>query len=338
MRVVDFEDGIALPNVPEVTDRQRLTWEKELLGLYVSGRPADKIRADLQLVKTVDVMEAKEAGAAMNSKPAVIAGEVVTLRKILTKKGDMMAIATVEDWHDSAGSLEVVLFPRTWDNYGEIVQEGSVLFFNGKLDTARGDLQMICEVIRQNWDTVAPEEVSYMPPPPEPPSWSFDDEPYDEETGEMASSFEPPPEPELVGAVAPATQGGAAAPTPVLEPQLAARVTISAPYIAPSWDDAGTEAEGDLLPEEMRSPPPSWLMIYFKRSEDADKDRRRLTRLHGILTSYPGRDRFTIVIEDRKHSYKMEFPNHTTSDCDDLRRDLVSVVGEGNVEIYDRPE
>ncbi|MBZ0288910.1 MAG: DNA polymerase III subunit alpha, partial [Anaerolineae bacterium] len=238
-----ISDKITLPDIPEVPDRERLNWEKELLGLYVSGRPADKIRADLALVNTVDILEAKEAGAAMNGKGAVIAGEVVSLRKIPTKQGQMMAVATVEDWHDTAAQTEVVLFPRTWDKFADLVNEGSVLFFSGKLDTQRGDLQMICEGVKTNWDTVAPEQTSYVPMKHEPPPWAFDPEPYDEETGELPP---PPdmPEPDYATAVAPATQGAAAVRTPSLEPQLVAPAMTPAATGAPAWAvDAVNEAD-----------------------------------------------------------------------------------------------
>jgi DNA polymerase-3 subunit alpha len=81
------------------------------------------------------------------------------------------------------------------------------------------------------------------------------------------------------------------------------------------------------------------MMIYFQRSEDAEKDRRRLRRLHGILTAYPGKDRFSIVLEDAKQSFKMEFPNDTTAYCDDLVSDLLTIVGDAqNIELFDRPE
>jgi DNA polymerase-3 subunit alpha len=337
-----ISDKIALPDIPEVPDRERLNWEKELLGLYVSGRPADKIREELKLVNTVDILEAKEAGATMNGKGAVVAGEVVSLRKIPTKQGQMMAVATIEDWHDSAAQTEVVLFPRTWDKFADMVHEGSVLFFNGKLDTTRGDLQLICEGVKTNWDTVAPEQTAYVPMQTEPPPWALDPEPYDEETGELPR---PPdmPEPDYVAAVAPATQGAAAMRTPSLEPQLVAPQVMAMQTSAPAWavestNDIDDPLDDDLLFDAPTAKPPRWLMIYFKRTDEPDKDRRRLTRLHGILTSYPGEDRFTIVIEDRKQTYKMEFPNHTTSDCEELRRDLLSVVGEGNIEVYDAPQ
>ncbi|MEO8611944.1 MAG: DNA polymerase III subunit alpha [Chloroflexota bacterium] len=336
-----ISDKITLPPIPEVPDRERLNWEKELLGLYVSGRPADKIRADLELVNTVEILEAKEAGAAMNGKGAVLAGEVVSLRKIPTKQGQMMGVATIEDWHDSAAQTEVVLFPKTWDKFSDLVHEGSVLFFSGKLDTTRGDLQLICEMVKTNWDTVAPEQTSYVPMRTEPPPWAIDPEPYDDETGEMPS---PPdmPEPDYVTAVAPATQGAAAVRTPSLEPQLVVPQVMAMQSSAPAWVVEGAPSnvldEDIYLPEAPVAKPPRWLMIYFKRTNEPDKDRRRLTRLHGILTSYPGEDRFTIVLEDGKQAYKMEFPNHTTSDCEELRRDLLSVVGEGNIEVFDAPQ
>ena len=170
-----MSDKISLPDISEVPDRERLSWEKELLGLYVSGRPADKIRDDLRLVNTVDILEAKEAGVAVNGKGAVIAGEVVTLRKIPTKNGQMMAVASVEDWHDSAASTEIVLFPRTWDKFADLVHEGSVLFFSGKLDTTRGDLQMICEYGEKQLGYSCARTIHrYVSMSVEPPPWAYD--------------------------------------------------------------------------------------------------------------------------------------------------------------------
>jgi hypothetical protein len=78
-------------------------------------------------------------------------------------------------------------------------------------------------------------------------------------------------------------------------------------------------------------------MVYYQRSGDDEKDRRRIRKLHGILTSYPGPDRFTIVVEGRKQSLTMEFPNHTTAFCEDLVRDLMSTVGEDNIRVFERP-
>jgi hypothetical protein len=82
-----------------------------------------------------------------------------------------------------------------------------------------------------------------------------------------------------------------------------------------------------------------WIIIYFRRSGDDDKDRRRLARLHGLLVSYPGNDRFSIIVEGQPKSQTLEYPNHTTGYCEDLVQDLLSVVeDEKNTEIFRRPD
>lgn len=274
----------------------------------------------------------------MNGKSISLAGEVTTLRKVVTKQGQMMGIAQVEDWHPSAESIEVVLFPRTWDKFGDLVDEGNVLVFGGKVDNSRGDVQIICETVTDKQNFVLPAESDYMPPSnPEPPLWM--DEPFDDDLDMPAPLIMPEPEPEAEAVVAPATQGAAAVRTPALEPQL-----VGAPARAEmsiNWMDAEEpDVTGlDLSAYETVSVSERWLMIYFQRSGDTEKDRRRLRRLHGILTKYPGKDRFSIVLEDQKQSFKMEFPNDTTAYCEDLMNDLLTIVGEStNIEVFDRPE
>lgn len=330
-------DKLVLPSPENIPDRTMLNWEKELLGLYVSGRPADKIRGMLQHAGTHEIVRLKDENGMVTAKEAKIAGEVVTIRKMVTKNGQVMAVAHVEDWQDSGGAIDVVLFPRTWDKFQDIVLQGSVLIFMGKVDASRGDLQIICENVSQNANVVMPEESSFGSPASssfEPPAW-LSDAPYDEETGEVMSSSAVP-EPEMAMMVAPATQGAAAIRTPSLEPQLAV-----ASRDVPNWSaglDLTADDEEEVIFDDEEKIPERWLMIYFHRSDDPDKDRRRLTRLHGILTSYPGQDRFTIVIEDKRQNFKMEFPNHTTSYCEDLERDLVSIIGEGNLAVFDSPK
>jgi DNA polymerase-3 subunit alpha len=336
------DDHLTLPEARPVAERDMLNWEKDLLGLYISGRPADKIRDLLQRANnTAEVALIKQEPKLWSGKSVALAGEVVTLRKLVTKNGQMMAVIHMEDWHDSAERMDVVLFPRTWEKYQAMVEQGNVVIVGGKVDTSRGDPQVICDTVLQQQTFLLPaEESSFVPPSTEPPAWATDDElPYDEETGELVTveaAVEPAPE----AVVAPATQGALAVRTPSIEPQLAPEPR-PAPLIT-DWAEADLPdlSDLDLSPfEDVPPQPERWIMIYFQRSDDAEKDRRRLRRLHGVLTEYPGKDRFSIVIEDNKQSYKMEFPNDTTSYCDDLVQDLLTVVGEiRNIEVFDRPQ
>jgi hypothetical protein len=211
----------------------------------------------------------------------------------------------------------------------------------GKADSRNRDPQIICETVNQDLSfvTKAPIEDSMTSEPAwlqdAPPPWlDEEDSPlYDEETGELPKSVSVP-EPEAVPAIAPATQGAAAVPIPVVEPQV---VADPVPNGEATWYGDDTITLTDEFDAAPGAAAERWLMVYYQRSGDDEKDRRRIRKLHGILTSYPGSDRFTIVIEGRKQSLTMEFPNHTTAYCDDLIRDLMTTVGEENIRIFERP-
>jgi hypothetical protein len=298
------------------------------------------------------IQELKDDPAAMHGKSAKIAGEVVSTRKIVTRDGKMMAVLQVEDWHDTAGSLEVVMFPRSWDKYGTDIEEGKILMFLGKFDASRNEPQIVCDKVVSDFSNFVPavdaptptandNSRSWVSAPDEPPPWvtgeaAQDDTPPDwavdnavpfppveaeAETGEPVKP-EPSLQPEPVDAVAPKTQEAAAVSAPVPDPQLDSR-DASKQERTPGPGDMG---EADY-----------WLMVHFLRSDDADKDRRRLKRVHGLLTQYPGRDRFTIVMESGERGMKLEFPSQRTSYSSELMRELESVVGADNVQVFRRP-
>jgi len=359
-----------LPDIVEVSDRAMLDWEKELLGLYVTSRPADKLINELAQAGTAEIFVLKEVGDAANGKQVRVAGEVTNLRVIPTKRGDMMGVIQLEDWHESASAMEVVLFPRTWMMYRDLIDTGKVLIFTGKVDTTRGDMQILGESVSTNFDVTMSsndfEQGYYIPAYLSVETTVVS---VDEETGDVAPSegivsvsmtnYAP---------VAPATQGGAAVPIPSIEPP---RVPMNAyaeshanggnshgngngnrnggnghaaPYehdysaSSGSYLDEG-EQWGAFTPpvDESEQAPQSqhWLKITFPRSGDSDKDRRRLLRVHGVLTSYPGKDRFSILLDGPQGIYEMEFPSHSTRYCDDLMRDLASIVGENNIKVLD---
>jgi hypothetical protein len=360
-----------LPQIDEYPERQMLRWEKELMGFYVTGRPVDKFRDALEHSHSATIQDVKQNPEYYNGKNIQISGEIIAMRKLFTRNGDAMAVFQIEDYHDSAASIEVVAFPRTWEKIQAMLdsqeltgfEEGEVIKIGGKFDVSRGDPQIICDRVTQNFDFMIAEDLASPingqmpdwadesiyetgankreePPlwigsdliavPPQidndkTPDWALEESPYDEETGEIAEP-EPTPEPELAEVIAPATQGGVAVMTPSIEPQLAP---------APQPDMPLPE---HLLTAAERAEQ-RWIIIYFGRSGDDDKDRRRLARLHGLLVSYPGNDRFSIIVEGQPKSQTLEYPNHTTGYCEDLVRDLLSVVeDEKNIEIFRRPD
>ncbi|MBZ0277926.1 MAG: DNA polymerase III subunit alpha, partial [Anaerolineae bacterium] len=268
-----------LPNVEEVSERDMLAWEKELLGFYVTGRPVDKYQDMLRYAQTTEISELLEGETIVSGRQVTLAGEITALRKMVTRGNEIMGIVTLEDWHASAGTMDIVLFPRTWLKFQDMIEEGQVIIAKGKVDTSRGDPQIIAESVMQNTDFVVPENTAFGYTDADIPPWVADQNYYDEETGEVAATSDPFAAPPPADEVAPATLGGVAVPIPAVEPQL---VSIPQPK-QPDGDPDWMNGEGESITE----PPPfqqvetyqeRWLMIYFQRSEDAEKDRRRLRR------------------------------------------------------------
>ena len=128
-------DRLELDEVEPATDSEKLKWEKEYLGIYVSAHPLDGLQKYFQK-KTIPLnqLEGKTV------KKAIKVGGIITnLRKITTKKGDMMAIIQIED---AFGRAEAIAFPK---NYSKVasVEEDQILIIDGILEKRMGDMQIV---------------------------------------------------------------------------------------------------------------------------------------------------------------------------------------------------
>jgi DNA polymerase-3 subunit alpha len=75
------------------------------------------------------------------------------------------------------------------------------------------------------------------------------------------------------------------------------------------------------------------LTIILRASNDRQRDVRRLKRIHGIVQSYPGRDKYSLLVFESGRRFLLEFPNETTGICSELIHSLVELVGEDNVTV-----
>ena len=122
---------------------QKLQWEKEALGMYVSDHPLRGLRKYMQ--RKVSLIGALKPS--MTQKELTIGGLVSNLRKITTKKGDTMLVFELEDL---SGKIPVVVFPKTYDEikgnefFGD---DAYFLLVKGKLDYRAGELQFISRSI-----------------------------------------------------------------------------------------------------------------------------------------------------------------------------------------------
>ena len=212
----------------EVRPRELLKWEKELLGVYVTGRPVDRHRHLLERQNLHKVSDLKLAGS---DKPEVvrIAGEVTALRRITTRNSDLMAILTVEDWHESAESIEVVLFPRTYENVirafeartsstdedapAPSLSEGEIVAIVGRYDEGRGDPQIIADSLTTDFKQLQIDDDEPEYQDESEPVWAHVDEDVVEAPAETHHAPPNTEAPDEIESTLPATPAPAVSPT-----------------------------------------------------------------------------------------------------------------------------
>jgi DNA-directed DNA polymerase III (polc) len=141
---------IKMPNVGEYPKELILSFEKEVLGFYISGHPLQEYQGLLEkytTAKTSDFYLDEETGhmhVADNSK-ATIGGMIVDKKIKYTKNDKIMAFLTVEDL---VGSIEVLVFPKDYERYSAKLVEDSKVLVQGKVSgEEERDGKLICEKI-----------------------------------------------------------------------------------------------------------------------------------------------------------------------------------------------
>lgn len=133
---------LRLPPAADASLGQKLTWEKELLGLYVSGHPLDQHKAKLQK-RSMTIGEMKQR--VLPGVTTVAAGMVEDVRVILTKGGDQMAFIKLMDESDT---IEAVVFPKSFTEYKNILKPEACIALKGRLSNRNGELSLVTEALK----------------------------------------------------------------------------------------------------------------------------------------------------------------------------------------------
>jgi DNA polymerase III subunit alpha len=136
------EDEIVLPYGGELDRREQLDWEKELLGLYISDHPMSPY---LPLLKRRITHFSNQLSEANDKDKVCVAGMVAKFRSHQTKDGKLMGFATLEDIQ---GTIELVLFPRTWQKFSLLLALDEVLIAEGRLDNQNSDPKVLVDILR----------------------------------------------------------------------------------------------------------------------------------------------------------------------------------------------
>ncbi len=130
-----------LPAVPPADRKQRLAWEKELIGLYLSEHPLASMARALAGAVTCPTTELSEE---MAGQTVTVGGFIASMRLIPTRKGDLMAAVELEDL---SGTVEVIVFPRAYQAFRDLLKEDTVVLVRGKVDARDEQPKILCESI-----------------------------------------------------------------------------------------------------------------------------------------------------------------------------------------------
>jgi len=147
---------IKYPNIKEFDKKYILAMEKEMTGIYLSGHPLEEYEETLKLqtntrISDIIVNESLEEGnleetsKIKDGDKVIIGGLISEVNKKITRNNDMMAFIKLEDMY---GDIEVIIFPKTFQNYKNIILEDNVVIITGRISIKEEEQpKILCESI-----------------------------------------------------------------------------------------------------------------------------------------------------------------------------------------------
>jgi DNA polymerase-3 subunit alpha len=130
-------------DVNEISRKQLLAWEKELIGVYISKHPLAYLNDLFKDLVTHPIAEITEE---LDKQKVVLAGTVKEARRITTKKGETMCVVQLED---AFGSINVTIFPRLYEETTDLWVEETVLIVRGEVQVRRDEAGILCNSAEQ---------------------------------------------------------------------------------------------------------------------------------------------------------------------------------------------
>ena len=134
---------LQLENAPEASQEAKLGWEKELIGLYISGHPLDQYQEKMRN-KSRDVNDIKQN--VVNEQTVVLGALIEEKKEIFTKKGDRMAFLKLGDY---TGSIEAVVFPSTYPAYRALLQPETCVAVKGKVSKRNDETSITVDKVKR---------------------------------------------------------------------------------------------------------------------------------------------------------------------------------------------
>lgn len=130
-------------DAPDMTPSEKIHYEKQLLGFYVSGHPLDDYKKAME--RCTPIYAINSQAAKYDGKMVSIGGTVARLKGMMTKKGQSMGYATIEDYNDA---MEAVIFPAVWEKARPILnQDDALVCVRGRIQANERDVHIMAEEV-----------------------------------------------------------------------------------------------------------------------------------------------------------------------------------------------
>jgi len=139
----------------DIPIREKLAWEKELMGVYLSEHPFSPFANKIDSGTLCGQIDAELAGQTVS-----VAGMVASVRYLFTKDGRPFASAVLEDLD---GRVEIMVWPKVYENSKELWQEGNILLVEGKVRLRDDRVQLNCDHVRHYQPEAAEAEAVVTP-------------------------------------------------------------------------------------------------------------------------------------------------------------------------------
>ena len=120
----------------EFSEKEKLSIEKEMLGMYISGHPLDKLKEEIKKLSNIDTIKMQDVKESEDGKQVKYAGIITSVKKKYTKKNTLMAFLTVEDLY---GTCEIIVFDSCYARSSSSIMEDNIVLVDGRLSVREDD-------------------------------------------------------------------------------------------------------------------------------------------------------------------------------------------------------
>jgi len=143
--IVAIMDRSVLDSLPEWSETRFLSYEKEMLGVYLTGHPLQRYSSVMKMYSNISVSELDDR---VREGTVVSVGGILTdIKRTNTKKGERMGWGDLEDL---TGRVRVLFYPRVYESFGSLIRKSSIVFVKGRLEKRDGITIVADEVANLN--------------------------------------------------------------------------------------------------------------------------------------------------------------------------------------------